>query len=108
MEGITPDQIMSTVTVLLVLLGGIITVDKAIDIIKKWRTPTTDIAQKLAMDKTRLDEHERAIKDMQEGQQVMCSALLALLDHQLHNGNADQMQSARDDILHYLQGRGNI
>ena len=29
---------------------------------------------------------------------------MALLDHELHNGNGEQMQKARDDIMHYLQG----
>ncbi len=103
MENITPEQLINAVTVLLVLFGGIVTVDKVIDVVKKWRLPATDTAKKLANDKKRLDEHEEAIHSLRESSRVQLAALQALLDHELHNGNADQMQSARDDINSYLQ-----
>ncbi len=111
MENLTPDQLSTTVYVLLALFATIITVDKVIDIIKKWRTPSTDTAKKLAIDKERLDEHQKEfvrqqkeIDLLKENGRVQSAALMALLDHELHNGNAEQMQSARDDLMHYLQG----
>jgi hypothetical protein len=48
---VTPDQLYTTVIVLLAIFAAIITVDKVIDIIKKWRAPTTDTEKKLAKDK---------------------------------------------------------
>ena len=105
MEGITPDQMMNTIVVILAVLSAITVVDKAADVIKKWRTPSTDTARKLANDKMRLDDHEAAIKELKEGQQVICAGVMAQLDHELHNGNAEQMQKARDDIMQYLQGQ---
>ena len=99
---VTPDQLYTTVIVLLAIFAAIITVDKVIDIIKKWRAPTTDTEKKLANDKVRLDEHEEAIKDLRDSQQVICSALLAILDHGIHNGNTDQMIEARDEMVAYL------
>ena len=105
MNGVTPDQLMTTAYVLLAVFAAIVTVDKVIDIFKKWRSPTTDTAKKLATDKQRLDDHEKAIKDLQESQQVLCAGILALLDHELHNGNSEQMQEARDSIMHYLSGK---
>ena len=104
MNGITPDQLMTTAYVLLAIFAAIVTVDKAIDIFKKWKAPTTDTAKKLATDKARLDEHDRAIRDLQESQQVLCTGILALLDHELHNSNGEQMQEARDSIMHFLTG----
>lgn len=103
MEHITPDKLWNAMLVVLALFAAIVTVDKFIDIIKKWRTPTTDTAKKLATDKQRLDDHDKAIEKLQESNQAICSALLALLDHELHNGNADQMQKARDTLMDYLQ-----
>ena len=105
MNGITPDQLITTVEVVLVIFAAIITIDKVIDIIKKWRSPGTDINKKLAVDKERLDHHENAIKDLQDGNKALCAGILALLDHELHNGNSDEMQKARDGIMEYLQGR---
>ena len=103
MENITPDQLLNTVVVLLSIFAAIVTVDKVIDIIKKWRTPSLDTAKKLANDKKRLDEHDESIHTLQESSRVQLAALLALLDHELHNGNAEQMQKARDGIHEYLQ-----
>lgn len=102
MEHISPDQLMSAVVVVLAIFAAIVTVDKFIDIIRKWRTPTTDTAKKLANDKQRLDEHDEAIENLRESNQVICSALLALLDHELHNGNQDQMEKARNKMMAYL------
>ena len=105
MNGVTPDQLMTTVSVLLAVFAAIVTVDKVIDIFKKWKAPATDTERKLANDKNRLDDHDKAIKDLQESQQVLCTGILALLDHELHNGNGEQMQKARDGIMTYLSGK---
>lgn len=111
METLTLDQLSTTVIVLMAIFAGIITVDKVIDIIKKWRSPSTDTAKKLDNDKTRLDEHqkelerhEKEIDLLKENGRVQAAALMALLDHELHNGNASQMEKARDDLMKYLQG----
>ena len=74
-------------------------------IVKKWHAPSTEIVKKLAKDKERLDDHEMSLKELKEGQQVVCAGVMALLDHELHNGNTDQMQKARDDTMEYLQGK---
>lgn len=102
MQNISPEELLNTVYVVLAILAAIVTIDKVIDIIKKWRAPTTDTEKKLANDKKRLDEHDEAINDLRESNQVICSALLAILDHELHNGNGDQMQKARDEMMAYL------
>ena len=102
MEHISPDDLMHAVVVILAIFAAIVTIDKVLDIIKKWRTPTTDTAKKLANDKQRLDAHDDAIQDLKESNQVICSALLALLDHELHNGNPEQMEKARNEMLIYL------
>ena len=99
---VTPDQLFNSIVVMLAIFAAVVTIDKFVDIIKKWRTPTTDTAKKLAMDKQRLDEHEEAITDLRESQQVICSALLAILDHGIHNGNTDQMEKARGELMKYL------
>ena len=103
MNGVTAGQIDTTVYVLLAVFAAIITIDKVIDIIKRWRAPSTDTAKKLATDKLRLDEHEKEISMLQKSNQIIMASLMALLDHELHNGNTDQMQQARDDIMQFLQ-----
>lgn len=105
METLTIGQISTTFYVVMTLFGFAITIDKVIDIFKKWRAPSTDTSRKLDNDKRRLDKHEEEITALKESNRIQLSALLALLDHELHNGNADQMKQASDDILKYLQSK---
>lgn len=101
-ENITPEQFTSAAYVLLAFFGAIVTLDKVVDIIRKWKAPSTDTAKKLDNDKKRLDDHEASIHMLQESSRVQLAALQAMLDHELHNGNSEEMQKARDDINKYL------
>ena len=103
MDGITADQLLNTFGVLLIIFGAIVTVDKVVDIFKKWRKPGADVMGKLENDKQRLDAHEKDINDLRKDNQVILGGVLALLDHELHNGNGEQMVKARDAIMQRLQ-----
>lgn len=96
-------DVNTTVTVLMAVFSFLIAADKTIDIVKKWKAPSSDITRKLANDKLKLDEHDEAIRDLHQGQQVLCGGITALLDHELHNGNTGQMEAARDDLMKYLK-----
>lgn len=70
-----------------------------------------DMEKKLTADKNRLDNHEASIRSLnssidsiKDGMQVTADALSAILDHELHNGNTDQMQKARDELQKYTNG----
>lgn len=104
MEGLTYDQLVTTVSVILAILAAIITVDKVVDIIKKWRAPSTDTERKLANDKRRIDALEDDSGKTKDCLELLMNGVCALLDHELHNGNAAQMQKSRDGIDKYLQG----
>ena len=104
MEHLTPEQVMDTAAVLLTMFAAIVTLDKVREIIKKWKSPSLDVSKKLARDRERLDEHEKEINTLRDSGRVQCAALLALLDHEPHNGNSDQMERAKENINRYLQG----
>lgn len=50
-------------------------------------------------------ENHEHISDLREGQRVMCVAVMALLNHELHNGNADEMHKASTGLNDYLINR---
>ena len=86
-----------------------ITGDIADKVMDKLEPRLKSIEEKLQRDKNRLESHEVAIsnimdaqRNFQRGQEVMCQALMAVLDHELHNGNNDQMEAARNDLNSYL------
>ncbi len=104
MENLTPEQIQNAVVVVLVIFAAVVAIDKFLDVLKKWRQPERDIFEKLRADKASLDRHDKDIRTLQEGQKVVCEGLAALLDHELHNGNTDQMQQAKNGLTKYLSG----
>lgn len=103
------DMIETAGLVMFALLGGIVTVDKAVKVVKGWFRPAGDVldnhARMLSNDKERLDRHEHEIGDLRGGQRVLMQGVQALLEHELHNGNGEQMQSAANDLQKYLVNR---
>ena len=123
-NGITMELFWTYLFVFVALCGIITILLNTLEKILAWRKrkaqPLTDakadIMTMLANDKHRLDaqdaivsEHarrldklERRADTVEQGQKVQCKALMALLDHELHNGNADQMSEASREINDYL------
>lgn len=93
------------------LVGKDLTDEIADKVLAKLEPRFAEIDKKLSQDKDRLDNHEASLKEMRnanviirDGLRVSCEALTAVLDHELHNGNSDQMQKARDDLQTYTNG----
>jgi len=70
------------------------------------------IDDKLKADKARLDSHEYAISgmhkaqaDIAEGFSVLCYAMIAVLNHGIHNGNSAEMEDALGKLHEYLSRR---
>ena len=123
-NGITMELFWTYLFVFVALCGIVTILLNTLEKILAWRKrkaqPLTDakadIMTMLANDKHRLDaqdaivsEHarrldklERRADTVEQGQKVQCKALMALLDHELHNGNADQMSEASREINDYL------
>lgn len=131
-EGITPGALWTTLYVLLALCLIIITVYKVVEIIRKERERKqarrpeladeisgkvlekleprlAEIDRKLANDKALIDNHTRQIAAvearqdaMERGQKAQCRGVLALLNHELHNGNSDEMERAQAGMNDYL------
>ncbi len=58
-----------------------------------------------ASDKRRLEAHDEDIEDLKEGMRRNCTGIKALLNHQLHDGNTDEMSAAAADLDKWLINR---
>lgn len=116
MERLTFEMLLITGVVLSILLGVYNTVMQARKYNREERQlrnqPTLTMEEKirnhevaLAADKRRLDRLELDMKDTRDGQKYMVRGIQALLEHELHNGNANQMQSASDDLSKWLTSK---
>lgn len=91
---ITPAQLQSALFVISAVLAAIITIDKIVDIIKKYRQPAADIQEKLAADKTRLEIHEQQIMDLTNIVTALCKAEVAHLTYEITGQDKDKIQDA--------------
>lgn len=60
---------------------------------------------KLDNDNRRIRALETEQKDIHDGFSVLATASLAMLEHEMHNGNGEQMESAKDKLIAYLTKR---
>ena len=131
-EGITPQALWTFLVVAVGLCALVVLGDKVADVfrrgrerkqaqrpeladeisakvIQKLKPQFEEIDRKLANDNTRLDLHDRQISALSERQssaetgiKALSRGVLALLNHQLHNGNTDELNDAQKALNNYL------
>lgn len=117
MADLTADKIVLALGVLLVLIGAYNTFATARKNARAEKErhdkPTHDLGvevveinRKLGVDKLRLDGHDEKLADLKTGLMAICAGVQALLEHELHNGNADEMTRASKGIDKWLRERG--
>lgn len=118
-EVLTTAGNIGTFLAVLVALAGVFIL--AVNVVEAWRklvkpkerkeddlqSKQEVCSKRFANDKAILDDHNERIRTLEEGQCVMCEALHELLEHELHNGNADQMRAASSKLFKYLNTRRN-
>ncbi len=70
--------------------------------LKTIETRLDSIDEKLDRDKKRLEKLEGKQDDIQAGFRALCNASLALLNHEMHNGNTEEMEAAQKGLQTYL------
>lgn len=123
-NGITPSALWTALAVVVLLCGVVSIVLGAVEKINAVRQrkakPAQDMSddlveinRKLSTDNARLDDHTRTmaehdgkLADLRTGLMATCTGVQALLEHELHNGNADEMQQASKGIEKWLRERG--
>lgn len=115
-QALTGANLTTFLLVLVALAGLFILFVNVVDAARKLRKPQErqehdllshweSCDKKFANDKRLIDDHTTRIGHLEEGQRVMCAALHELLEHELHNGNADAMRKASGDLFSYLNQR---
>lgn len=75
------------------------------DIRAKCESHVREIDSRVETLERRMTEHENDLKDIHQGQSAMLRGVQALLDHELHNGNEEEMKAASDTISKWLRTR---
>lgn len=112
-----------TMTAILSVCGGVITIDKVIDIIAKYhnkgKAPTEDLRQQVAELREQvaelkativtivntLDREKKRVDQSEKSASVTQRAILALIDNALDSSNKSQLLDAKKDLDAYLTER---
>lgn len=108
--------IVTVLVFLLALLGIFLAVGQAIKLWRELKKPKGDeektfgkhvaeSEERFQRGERKMDQNTQDIKDLKEGQRVTCVAIMALLNHSLHNGNDKEMLEASDGLNKYLINR---
>ena len=102
MESVTLEQIRDFIIVLLAILALIVLVGNAIKTIKEWRKPRMDDAEWRRNANDSIDDHEDRIKTLEDGNKVICKALMALLSHDINGDSKDKLEKAYSELNDFL------
>ena len=102
----------AAVQFLLAVAAGLVTLDKASDIVRKFMHPEADVraavqkhGELLANDHNRISKLEKNKEKTERGQSVICQVLLAQLNHELSGNDVEHLKKARDKLNDYLTER---
>lgn len=105
MDNLTLTQIKDFAIVFLAILAFIVLLGNVIKTVKGWLQPgmserewRQDVDRKLGSDNER-------IKTLEEGNKVICKALIALLSHEINGNSNDKLQKALEGLNTYLIDR---
>ena len=102
MEELTVPQIRDFVIVVVAILAFIVLLGNGIKTIKDWRKPKVDEAQWRRDTDSRLANDNKRLKTLEDGNKVICKALMAMLSHEINGNSIDKLQQALSDMHDYL------
>ena len=102
MENLTLTQIKDFVIVLVAILAFLVLLGNVIKTIKGWREPGMTEAEWRRDVDGKLDRDNRRIENLEDGNRVICKALIALLSHEINGNSSDKLQRALEALNEYL------
>lgn len=102
MESLTLPQIKDFIIVAVAILAFIVLLGNVIKTLKDWRKPGMSEAEWRRDVDDKLDNDNRRIKSLEDGNRVVCKALMALLSHEINGNSNDKLQKALSDLNDYL------
>lgn len=98
MEQMTWQVVQTVVMAVLAVAGALVTIGKALEVVRGWLKPRTDESRDVRRNAKRIDALEKSNADNRAGIKALCAGVRALLEHELHNGNADELKKASEAI----------
>ena len=104
MDKITPEALITFLWVAAALVAFTLSVWALADKIRKARQPKLDLERWQMETEQRLDKGKKRIDSLEEGNVVLCKAILAMLNHEITGNSVERLKQAQD-LQNYLVER---
>lgn len=102
LEKLTLAEIKDFVIVLVAILAFIVLMGNVVKTLRDWRQPKmSELEWRQDVDRKLGSDNER-IKSLEDGNKVICKALIALLSHEINGNSNDKLQKALEGLNEYL------
>ena len=102
MENITMIQLRDFAIVAIAIMGFIVLVGNVVKVIKEWRKPGMSEAEWRRDVDQKLDKDNKRIASLEDGNKVICKALIAMLSHEINGNSIEKLKKAMSDLQDYL------
>ena len=102
MESLTFVQIRDFAIVLIAIMGFIVLIGNVVKTIKEWRKPGMSEAEWRREVDGKLNNDNKRIASLEEGNKVVCKALIAMLSHEINGNSKEKLQEALSGLQNYL------
>lgn len=102
MENLTLAQIKDFAIVFLAILAFIVLLGNVIKTVKGWLQPGMSEKEWRADVDRKLGNDNERIKSLEEGNKVICKALIAMLSHEINGNSNDKLLKALEELNNYL------
>ena len=102
MENLTMIQLRDFAIVAIAIMGFIVLVGNVVKVIKEWRKPGMSEAEWRRDVDQKLDNDNKRIASLENGNKVICKALIAMLSHEINGNSTEKLKKAMSDLQDYL------
>ena len=102
MENLTMIQLRDFAIVAIAIMGFIVLVGNVVKVIKEWRKPGMSEAEWRRDVDQKLDKDNKRIASLEDGNKVICKALIAMLSHEINGNSIEKLKNAMSDLQDYL------
>lgn len=102
MEELNVVQVKDFIIVLLAIAGAIVLIGNVVKTIRDWRKPSTNMLEWKREVDQKLDNDNKRLTAIEEGNKVMTRGMLALISHELNGNSNDKLLASQTEITNYL------
>lgn len=98
----TPAQLVAWAAAIMTISSAVTII---INLVSKLKEPETKQNDRISQCENRLDKDDRRIKEIEEGNKITQTALLALLKHSINGNDTKALKDAEKNLEEYLINR---